>query len=107
MSISDLSFQVHSIVFHPVLGTFATAGGDGVVNIWDGENKKRIFQISRYPNTVSALAFSRDGSLLAVASSYTHERGDIEHGPDEIFVRPMLEAEVMPKQRAASRQQYQ
>ena len=31
---------VHTIAFHP-RGTFATGGGDGLVNVWDGANKKR------------------------------------------------------------------
>jgi hypothetical protein len=33
-------------------------------------------QYSRYPTSVAALSFSRDGRLLAVASSYTYEEGD-------------------------------
>jgi cell cycle arrest protein BUB3 len=43
----DIAYPVHSIVFHPVFGTFATGGGDGVINFWDGENKKRLIQISK------------------------------------------------------------
>ncbi|KAG1679846.1 hypothetical protein FOA52_012760 [Chlamydomonas sp. UWO 241] len=98
----DVAFPVHSIVFHPGFGTFATGGGDGVINLWDGENKKRLFQISKYPNTIAAMAFSRDGSMLAVASSYTYERGTTNApGRDEIFVRRMQEVEVRPRQRKA------
>jgi cell cycle arrest protein BUB3 len=41
-------YPVHSIAYQPKYGTFATGGGDGVVNIWDGGNKKRLFQISRW-----------------------------------------------------------
>jgi cell cycle arrest protein BUB3 len=43
----DVVYPVNAISFHPLLGTFATGGGDGVVNTWDGLNKKRLFQISR------------------------------------------------------------
>lgn len=43
---TDVVYPVHAIAFHPSLGTFATGGGDGVVNIWDGDNKKRLFQVS-------------------------------------------------------------
>ncbi len=43
----DVAYPVHSIVFHPGYGTFATGGGDGVINFWDGDNKKRLFQIAR------------------------------------------------------------
>lgn len=47
---------------------------DGVINMWDGANKKRLFQISRYPTNVASMSFSKDGQLLAVASSYTYEQ---------------------------------
>ncbi|KAI3704172.1 hypothetical protein L1987_74387 [Smallanthus sonchifolius] len=57
-------------------GTFATGGCDGFVNVWDGNNKKRLYQYSKYPTSIAALSFSRDGRLLAVASSYTYEEGD-------------------------------
>lgn len=32
---------------------------------------------AKYPTSIAALSFSRDGRMLAVASSYTHEEGDI------------------------------
>jgi WD40 repeat protein len=38
-------FPVNAVAYHPGFGTFATGGGDGVVNIWDGNNKKRLFQV--------------------------------------------------------------
>jgi WD40 repeat protein len=41
-------YPVNAIAFHPQLGTFATGGGDGVINTWDGQNKKRLVQISRW-----------------------------------------------------------
>jgi hypothetical protein len=41
----DVVYPVHAIAFHPAFGTFATGGGDGVINIWDGDNKKRLFQV--------------------------------------------------------------
>ncbi len=46
------------------------------------------------------MCFSRDGSMLAVASSYTYEKGDIEpHGADDIYIRRMQDVEIRPKQR--------
>ncbi|PQQ02830.1 mitotic checkpoint protein BUB3.2 [Prunus yedoensis var. nudiflora] len=78
-------------------GTFATGGCDGYVNVWDGNNKKRLYQYSKYPTSIAALSFSRDGRLLAVASSYTFEEGDKPHEPDSIFVRSVNEIEVKPK----------
>lgn len=40
--------------------------------------KKRVSQLPAYPTSIASLDFSADGSLLAVASSYTHEEGDKE-----------------------------
>ncbi|KAF3532241.1 hypothetical protein F2Q69_00037890 [Brassica cretica] len=81
-------------------GTFATGGCDGFVNIWDGNNKKRLYQYSKYPSSIAALSFSRDGQLLAVASSYTFEEGEKSHEPEAIFVRNVNEIEVKPKPKA-------
>mmetsp|Transcript_22175 Transcript_22175/g.37899 ORF Transcript_22175/g.37899 Transcript_22175/m.37899 type:complete len:334 (+) Transcript_22175:64-1065(+) len=93
-------YPVHCIAFHPIHGTFATGGGDGVVNIWDGANKKRLFQISRYPTSVASLSFSPDGQYMAVASSYCWEQGDrTDMPPTSIFLRQVAEAEVRPKSR--------
>lgn len=63
-------------VFHPVYGTFATGGCDGVVAVWDGEAKKRLYQFAKYPTSVASLAFNAAGTLMAVASSYTFEEGE-------------------------------
>ncbi|KAI3917793.1 hypothetical protein MKW92_031730 [Papaver armeniacum] len=93
----DTVYPVNAIAFHPIYGTFATGGCDGFVNVWDGNNKKRLYQYSKYPTSIAALSFSKDGRLLAVASSYTYEEGDQSHEPDAIFVRTVNEVEVKPK----------
>jgi cell cycle arrest protein BUB3 len=81
-------------------GTFATGGCDGFVNVWDGINKKRLYQYSKYASSIAALSFSKDGHLLAVASSYTYEEGEKSHEPDAIFIRTVNEVEVKPKPKA-------
>ncbi|WVY96307.1 hypothetical protein V8G54_028458 [Vigna mungo] len=93
----DIVYPVNAIAFHPIYGTFATGGCDGYVNVWDGNNKKRLYQYSKYPTSVAALSFSRDGRLLAVASSYTFEEGPKSNESDAIFVRSVNEIEVKPK----------
>ena len=70
-----------------------------MVNIWDGERKKRVCQFRRYPTSVAALAFSPDGEQFAVAASYTYERGDVEHPADAIFVRRINAEDVVSKVR--------
>ena len=35
-------FAVNDIIFHPVHGTFSTAGSDGTVNFWDKDSRTRL-----------------------------------------------------------------
>uniref|UniRef100_W5MNG7 Mitotic checkpoint protein BUB3 n=2 Tax=Lepisosteus oculatus TaxID=7918 RepID=W5MNG7_LEPOC len=90
-------YPVNAISFHSVHNTFATGGSDGFVNIWDPFNKKRLCQFHRYPTSISSLAFSNDGTTLAIASSYMHEQGDIEHPEDAVYIRQVTDAETKPK----------
>ena len=93
----DIVYPVNSLAFHPSYGTFVSGGCDGVVNIWDGANKKRLHQYAPYPTSIAALAFSADGAQLAVASSYTFELGEqAQHPVDRVYVRT-VDREVMPK----------
>jgi cell cycle arrest protein BUB3 len=55
---------VNAISFHRDYNTFATGGSDGLVNIWDGANKKRLCQFHKYPTSISSLCFSSDGAIL-------------------------------------------
>ena len=97
----EVIYPVHAVAFHP-LGTFATGGGDGYVNTWDGAAKKRLFQCPRYPTSISALAFSPCGGLLAVASSYAHEERENQGATpiDRLYVRVISHDEIKPKSRA-------
>lgn len=92
-------FPVNALAFHPLHGTFASGGCDAVVNVWDGANKKRICRYPAYPTSVAALDFNRDGTMLAVAASYTFEEGEKEHPRDAVFVRAVADGEVRPKAR--------
>jgi len=90
-------YPVNAIAYHIGYGTFATGGCDGMVNVWDGNNKKRICQYPAYPTSIAALSFNIRGSLLAIASSYTFEEGEKDHAPDAIYVRSINDHEVRPK----------
>lgn len=65
---------------------------------WDGLHKKKLTSFPSYPTSIAALAFSPDGTQLAVASSYTFEDGDREHPRDEIYVRTVADVDVLPKE---------
>ena len=95
----ETSFAVHAIAFHAQHGTFATGGGDRCVAFWDGVGRKRLAPLAGpFPNSVAALAFSPDGSRIAIASSDDFAGGEgAAHPPDAVFVRGVSEAEVRPK----------
>ncbi|XP_005089574.1 mitotic checkpoint protein BUB3 [Aplysia californica] len=91
-------YPVNAIAFHNGYNTFATGGSDGYVNIWDGFNKKRLCQFHRYPTSIASLAFSPDGSVLAIASSFMYET-EVEKvpAPDSVFIRNVTDQETKPK----------
>ena len=94
----ELIYPVNAIAFHNGYNTFATGGSDGYVYIWDSFNKKRLVQFHRYPTHISSLAFSPDGSTLAIASSYIYENDTKEEvPPDSIYIRSVTDQETKPK----------
>jgi len=95
----ELIYPVNAVAFHSSFNTFATGGADGFVNIWDGQNKKRLCQFHRYPTSISSLSFSHDGSILAIASSYNFENDELKSPPpeDSIFIRKVSDQETKPK----------
>ena len=83
---------------HPGYGTFATGGSDGFVNIWDGQNKKRLSQFQKYPTGITSLGFSNDGTMLAIGVSYLYEDREPVNVPEPaVFVRNISDAEAKPK----------
>ncbi|KAL4868643.1 hypothetical protein BDV12DRAFT_196994 [Aspergillus spectabilis] len=95
----DVVFPVNSLAFHPVHGTFASGGGDGVVALWDGIAKRRIRQYQKYPSSVAAVGFSSNGKYLAIAISpgYEDGRSDVVEGTVSIYVRELGETEAKGK----------
>lgn len=72
----DHVWPVNALAFHPIYNTFASAGSDATVSIWDHKVKKRLRQYPKFPNPISSLAFNCDGTKLAVAVSYTWDEGE-------------------------------
>lgn len=95
----DVVYPVNALAFHPVHGTFASGGGDGVVALWDGIAKRRIRQYQKYPASVAAVDFSGNGKYLAVAVSPGFEDGkdDVPEGVVKVFVRELGETEAKGK----------
>ncbi|KAK6540449.1 hypothetical protein TWF694_009243 [Orbilia ellipsospora] len=95
----DVVYPVNALAFHPLYGTFASGGGDGVVALWDGVAKRRLRQYPKYPASIAAMGFSTDGKHLAIASCNGFEDGKetVPNPENRLFVREMGENEAKPK----------
>lgn len=95
----DVVYPVNALAFHPVHGTFASGGGDGVVALWDAVAKRRIRQYQKYPASVASLDFSTDGKHLAIAVSPGFEDGqeEVTEGVIKVFIRELSESEAKSK----------
>ncbi|KAJ5083420.1 Mitotic checkpoint protein BUB3.2 [Penicillium angulare] len=95
----DVVYPVNALAFHPVHGSFASGGGDGVVALWDGIAKRRIRQYQKYPSSISSVDFSSSGKYLAIAVSPGFEDGkdEVAEGVVKIFVRELSETEAKGK----------
>jgi len=63
-------YAVNAISFHPVFGTFATAGSDGGFTFWDKDSKQKLKVFNKQAGPISAATFNRNGSIYAYAVSY-------------------------------------
>jgi cell cycle arrest protein BUB3 len=96
----DIVYPVNALAFHPRYGTFASAGGDGTVALWDAEAKRRMKQYQKFPNNVAALAFSLDGKYLAIGVCPGFETGQEDYtgeGLTKVFIRELGETEAKSK----------
>jgi cell cycle arrest protein BUB3 len=88
--VDETVYPVNTIAVRSEKGTqtpvFATGGGDATVVLWDASQKKRLLQYPDLETSCSYVDFSRDGNFLAIASSYTYDRGDIPHPKDKLLI---------------------
>ena len=79
VSFEAWSYKLYELTSLDILdsyNTFASAGSDGTVSIWDHKLKKRLRQYPKYNNAIPSIAFNCDGTKLAVAVSYTWDEGE-------------------------------
>ncbi|XP_047249698.1 uncharacterized protein LOC124885628 isoform X1 [Capsicum annuum] len=46
LKLEGISSTLYVIAYHHIYGTFATGSCNGDVNFWDGNNKKRLYQLN-------------------------------------------------------------
>ena len=95
----DIVYPVNALAFHPIHGTFASGGGDGVVALWDAVHKRRIRQYQKFPASVQTIDFSHDGKYVAIGVSPGFEDGsdDVPDGAIKVFVRELSDSEAKGK----------
>ncbi|KAF7312176.1 Poly + rna export protein [Mycena indigotica] len=87
----SLVYAINDISFHPVHGTFSTAGSDGGIHLWDKDARNRLKTFETAPGPVSATAFNRNGSIFAYSISYDWSKGHAGMTPGHVN-RLMLHA---------------
>jgi mRNA export factor len=75
-------YSVNSIAFHPVYGTFSTAGSDGTFCFWDKDAKQRLKTFPAVNCTIPATCFNKNGTIFAYAMSYDWSQGHTGNKPD-------------------------
>jgi len=91
---------VNAISFHPVHGTFSTAGSDGTFHFWDKDAKHRL---KGYPNvggSITTTAFNKTGSIFAYAMSYDWSKGYQGNSatyPTKVMLHPVQADECKPR----------
>lgn len=91
-------FCVNAISFHPIQGTFSTAGSDGTINFWDKDSKTRLKSFEAKAGPISATAFNQNGNIFAYAVSYDwhkgHQYANPPNTPNKIFLHAAKDDEV-------------
>ncbi|OJD19267.1 hypothetical protein AJ78_00797 [Emergomyces pasteurianus Ep9510] len=97
-------YSVNSIAFHPVHGTFSTAGSDGTFHFWDKDAKHRLKGHPAVGGPISSTAFNKTGNIFAYAVSYDWSKGytnNTPQMPNKVMMHPVAQDEV--KQRVGGR----
>ena len=98
----DLSrvYSVNAISFHPVHGTFSTAGSDGTFHFWDKDAKHRLKGYPEVGGTIISTDFNRTGNLFAYAVSYDWSKGysfNNQQLPNKIMLHAVSADECKPR----------
>lgn len=99
-------FALNAISFHPVHGTFSTAGSDGTFCFWDKDAKHRLRNFPEVGGTISATDFSHNGNIFAYAVSYDWSKGynfNTTNYPNKIMLHPVQGDECKPRPKPAAK----
>jgi mRNA export factor len=93
-------YSVNAISFHPIHGTFSTAGSDGTFHFWDKDAKHRLKGYPEVGGSITATDFNKDGNIFAYAISYDWSKGfsaNTPQYPTKIKLHPIVGDECKPR----------
>lgn len=93
-------YSVNSICFHPVHGTFSTAGSDGTFHFWDKDAKHRLKGYPAVGGPISSTAFNRSGNIFAYSVSYDWSKGysaNTQQTTNKVMLHPVGPDETKPR----------
>jgi len=96
----SLVYAVNDLSFHPVHGTLASCGSDGVINYWDKDSRIRLKAFDPVAGSITTTSFNRTGTLLAYAISYDWSRGHVgmtSGYPNKVMLRAVSDEDVKRK----------
>jgi mRNA export factor len=83
-------YAVNDIAFHPVHGTLATVGSDGIFNFWDKDALTKLKTSEVMEQPITSCCFNSNGQIFAYAVSYDWSKGREFYNPTKknyIFLR--------------------
>lgn len=95
-------YAVNSIAFHPIHGTFSTAGSDGTFCYWDKDARQRLKSFPEVNSSITTTAFNKTGTIFAYALSYDWSQGYQGNRPDQanqIKLHPTNDNEIKQKKK--------
>ncbi|CAG8176657.1 unnamed protein product [Penicillium salamii] len=99
-------FSVNSITFHPVHGTFSTAGADGTFHFWDKDAKHRLKGYPAVGGPITTSAFNRTGNIFAYSVSYDWSKGyaaNTQQTTNKVMLHPIGPDETKPRPNSRKR----
>lgn len=95
-------YAINDIAAHPVQGSFATAGQDGVISTWDHTARQKINSFAAASQSITAIAFNTTGDMLASAVCYDWGKGAEQAAradKPKVVLRAIQEADVKVKRK--------
>ncbi|KAL2268762.1 hypothetical protein VTJ83DRAFT_3608 [Remersonia thermophila] len=93
-------YAVNDISFHPVHGTFSTAGSDGTFHFWDKDAKHRLKGYPQVGGSITSTTFNKSGNIFAYAISYDWSKGyqgNTPNYPTKVMLHPVQPDECKPR----------